>query len=616
MGFVCASGTVRRCGTIVASMLAFATPRLAVAMPAMPSDLPAASLLHAAPSARPPLGVDAAGPRRAAPVSGAWKTIVILADFLDYHWDNGHDPYFANSDSAHTYAQSHYQGMLFSDNTYRDPFSASSYTGSMRDFYRENSYSQFSLSGTVTVWVRLPHTYRYYCNTDGILGSADDYGWAKSDSGMVQDLVHDAVLAANPLVDFSQFDNDHNGTVDGLFVVHAGPGAEAIYSSNSLAAPSYVWSHKWTIPSLSVDGVTVSNYSMEPEDGTVGVFCHEFGHVLGLPDLYDVDGTSEGAGEWDVMSSGGWCYRGGDARGTCPSHFSAWSKAFLGWVTPTVVTLPRLAQTITPVESSPAVYRLWTNGSAGNEYFLIENRQAVGFDAGLTRRQFDFTLPAASGLLIWHVDDSMADNTNELHKKLDVVESTPYWTGSVWYEQLDHARTRPNDQYLSNGNRGDNGDPWPGWSGVNATATDYTGTRGKDAFGPGTIPSSNGYSGGVSGVALTHIAISGQNVLADLYTSTPTAAVPPAKTGRATQLDTQGSRVTLTLAQAATSVRVEVYDMRGRRVAVVAEGALNAGPHVWDWARGAHAAGVYVVRASASGMAGTWRASQRAVLSH
>ncbi len=563
-------------------------------MPAMPADAPRP--FHASAVMRVPAGVDAAAPHRTAPITGTWKAIVILVDFLDYHWDNGHDPNFANPDSTHTYAQSHFQQMLFSDNSYRDPFSSSAYTGSMRDFYRDNSYGQFSLTGTVTAWVRLPHTYRYYCNTDAKAGTADDYGWAKSDSAMVQDLVRDAVLAVNPTVDFSQFDNDHNGTVDGVFIVHAGPGAEAIYSSSTSSAPAYVWSHKWSIPATVVDGVTVSNYSIEPEDGAVGVFCHEFGHVLGLPDLYDLDGSSEGVGEWDVMGSGGWNFRAGDAKGTSPAHFSAWSKVQLGWVTPTVVTSPRVAQTIAPAETSPAIFRLWTGGAGGSEYFLIENRQQIGFDAGLTRRQYDFSLTPASGLMIWHVDDAVADNSNELHKKLDVVESTPYWTGSAWYEQLDHTRLRPADQYLSNGNRGDNGDPWPGFSALNASLTDYAGPRNKDAFGTNTVPSSKSYSGAATGVAITHIAVSGTDIVADLYTSTPTAVAAPAAERAA--LRTRGSHVEWTLPRAASEAQVEVFDTRGRRVATLVQGALTAGAHAWEWGTTA-AAGVYVVRAHA-----------------
>jgi M6 family metalloprotease-like protein len=574
-----------------------------------------------------PAGVDRPAPPQARPlVSGNWKTLVILIDFPDYHWDNGHDPYFANGDSTRTYVQSHYSSMLFSDISYKDPFATNAYTGSLRDFYRDNSYGQFLVSGTVTVWYRAPHTYRYYCNTDGVAGTTDDYGWARSDSGMVWDLVRDAVTAANPTVDFSQFDNNHDGKVDGLFVVHAGPGAEAVASNNSSAAVGYIWSHKWSIPNMVVDGVTVSGYTMEPEDGTVGVFCHEFGHDLGLPDLYDVDYSSEGMGEWDLMSSGGWCRRPGDPYGTCPAHMSAWCKTQLGWVVPTNVTSPRIAQSIPPVETSPAVYRLWTNGASGGEYFLIENRQNIGFDVGLTRRQYDYGLLPANGLLIYHVDESMPDNTNEAHKRIDVVEATPYWTGTSWFEQLDRARSRPSDQYLSNPNRGDNGDPWPGWSGVNATLTDYVGPRSRDAFGPTTSPSSNAYSGAPSGVALTHIALSGANVVADLYTSTPTAIAAGARVDARRAVALAGpsvlrdhASVTLTVAAAEAPAAVRVIDARGRTVRELYRGRAEAGDHVLTWdARDANGhvvpSGVYILRAEVSDAHGVARVAEMRTL--
>ena len=110
-----------------------------------------------------------------------------------------------------------------------------------------------------------------------------------------------------------RFDTDDDGFVDGIFLIHAGGGAEA--EPNPTKRKDMIWSHKWTLPTpFSNSGVKVYAYSTEPEDGHVGVFCHEFGHVLGLPDLYDTTYRSEGVGIWCLMGA-----VHGEAAGTSPS---------------------------------------------------------------------------------------------------------------------------------------------------------------------------------------------------------------------------------------------------------------------------------------------------------
>src|SRR3990172_9249534 len=121
---------------------------------------------------------------------------------------------------------------------------------------------------------------------------------------------------------------------------------------------------------------------MVAESSPIGVIAHEFGHDLGLPDLYDTDGSSNGGvGEWDIMATGSW---NGSPRGTQPAHMTAWAKIKLGWLTPTVVTSALLGQSIGRAETNPVAFQLVIRtSSAGDEYFLVENRQATGFDASL-----------------------------------------------------------------------------------------------------------------------------------------------------------------------------------------------------------------------------------------
>src|SRR6266508_2054471 len=196
--------------------------------------------------------------------------------------------------------------------------------------------------------------------------------------------------------------SDYDGVVDHITIVHAGAGQEGGGSSD------LIWSHRWavldadpTVPgsqSLMADGVQIYGYTMVGEDSPVGVVAHEFGHDLGLPDLYDTDGSSDGAGIWDIMAGGSW---NGAPAGTSPADMTAWSRIRLGWITPTEVTTALIGTSVPQAETlGGKVFRLSIPGASSPEYFLIENRESVGFDAALP----------ASGLLVWHVDDAVSPN--------------------------------------------------------------------------------------------------------------------------------------------------------------------------------------------------------------
>ena len=333
-------------------------------------------------------------------------------------------------------------------------FSQASYpTGSLRDFYQENSYGQLDVNGQVVGWLRLPKPYTYYVN-----GSNGGGTYPTNAPKMVED----ALALAAKQIDFRQFDSDGDKYLDGLFVVHAGGGAEA--DPNPSTRAKKIWSHQWNIPQPFVsNGITAYAYCTEPEDGKAGVFCHEFGHMLGLPDLYDTTYASEGVGVWCVMGAGSW-----NNGGLTPGHFCAWSKAKLGWLNPVNIK-STAAKTVKPVEQDKtAVYRLWSKGKTGSEYFLLENRQTLGFDAGL---------PAA-GLLIWHIDDTQHNNDH----------SGGYWVG------LRQADGRMDLE--QNRNQGDPGDPYPG-------NTD------NKAFGEASTPNSSDKFGNSTGVAVTGISVKG-----------------------------------------------------------------------------------------------------------
>jgi immune inhibitor A len=331
-----------------------------------------------------------------APLRGDVRAIVVLVDFPDA-------PMAQN--------RQHFQDLFFSTGVVG--------TGSVREFYTEASHGLVTLTGEVVGPFRMPHPVTYYANGDSGMGAA---------SPNARDMARDAAVAANPTVDFGQYDNDGNGFVDAFVVVHAGPGAEVTGDVNQ------IWSHKWVLSGnpYDADGTKIYAYLTVPEDSRTGVCAHELGHLLfGWPDLYDTDYSSEGIGNWCLMAGGSW-----NGGGNTPAHPSAWCKANQGWVS--IVSPTTNQQTsIADVKSGFQVYRLWKDGAQGSEYFLLENRQ---------RTQFDAQLPG-DGLLIFHVDETIASNSDENHPKIALLQADGH-------RDLEH-----------NANRGDAGDTYPGSSG-------------------------------------------------------------------------------------------------------------------------------------------------------
>lgn len=406
-------------------------------------------------------GVDRPDPYRLAagamaPVLGNLKALVILVDFSDNIAAAG-----AVTDTAY------FRNLLFSVN---NPGK------SLNDFYQENSYGKVTVTGDVVGWLRMPQTYAFYVNGLRGLGSYPQNA---------QKLAEDALAAADLAgVDFSLYDNDLNGQLDGFFVVHAGPGFEETGNVNQ------IHSHKWQISlPQNRDGVSISNYTMQPEEQgsgapvNIGVFCHEFGHFYGLPDLYDTDGTSQGLDKWVLMAAGNYA----KSDGSSPAHFSAWSKIRLGWLTPINPTVSVTGAVIPPIETDSVAYRLWTNGAASNQYFLVENRQKTRFD----------TFLPGSGLLIYHVDDTRANNNAEWYP--GHTSSGHYWVALEQADGLWELEKSSGQGPLS----ADNGDPWPG-------------SVLKTSFDDLSLPSTRDYSSVPTQVAVWDISPSGPSMTANL----------------------------------------------------------------------------------------------------
>ncbi|MCP1122955.1 immune inhibitor A [Bacillus sp. 3103sda1] len=268
------------------------------------------------------------------------KVLVLLVEYADFKHNNiDQEPGYMYSDD---FNKEHYEKMLFGD----EPFTLfdGSKIETFKNYYEEQSGGSYTVDGTVTNWLTVP-------------GKAADYG-GDAESGHdnkgplgPRDLVKDALKAAVDsgvnLADYDEFDqydidgdgnkNEPDGLVDHLMVLHAGVGQEA---GGGKLGNDAIWSHRWTIgpKPYPVEGTQAKvpywggkmaafDYTIEPEDGAVGVFAHEYGHDLGLPDEYDTQYT--GAGEpvqaWSIMSGGSWA---GNIAGTAPTSFSPQNKEF------------------------------------------------------------------------------------------------------------------------------------------------------------------------------------------------------------------------------------------------------------------------------------------------
>jgi M6 family metalloprotease-like protein len=262
--------------------------------------------------------------------------------------------------------------------------------GSVKDFFTEASYNQFNITTTVAGPYVAAHEMDYYGGNDE---NGDDINAAA--------LITEAVTKANADVNYADFDNDNDGTVDGVYVIYAG------YGEATSGIDETIWPHAGYIPTLTLDGKTISKYSCSNEinpDGTlttIGVICHEFGHVCGAKDYYDTDyadgGKYDGTGDWDVMATGVY---DGALSGSKPAHFNPYEKIRAGWATTTLLTTA-FSVTITDITTNPEIYRY--NTATPNEYFLLENRQQNGFN----------TYVPGHGLMIYHVDgDYISSHTS------------------------------------------------------------------------------------------------------------------------------------------------------------------------------------------------------------
>lgn len=270
------------------------------------------------------------------------------------------------------------------------------FKGSVRDYFRDQSDGQFDFDIDVVGPVTLSHNYAYY----GANGS-------DGNDVRAEEMIVEACQQVDNEVDFTQYDWDGDGEMEQVFVLYAGRG-EA-----SGGAADTVWPHAWYLRdgaqiTLRLDGVLINSYACGCElrtdtkiDG-IGTICHEFSHCFGLPDMYDTceSGENYGMMSWSLMDYGSY-----NDNGYTPAGYTSYEKMAVGWKQPIELTGDMEVKNLKPYSEGGDAYILYNEGNR-NEYFLLENRQLTGWDAGLW----------GSGLLAIHVDyDANVWDWNEVN---------------------------------------------------------------------------------------------------------------------------------------------------------------------------------------------------------
>lgn len=342
-------------------------------------------------------------------------------------------------------------------------FSEGNFKGSVADYFKAQSNGKFEMNFDVMG----PYT----------LGEQAYYGKNEGDQ---QDVNVQAMIsgclgkAASEGIDFSPYDWDGDGEMEMVFVVYAGRGEATGGDVNT------IWPHKGRMTNpVKCGNKTLTNYACSNElsvsnevDG-IGTICHEFSHCFGYPDAYDVNYTGlYGMGTWDLMCQGNY-----NGNGFTPAGYTAYEKYAAGWITPIELKENTSVSGMKPLAEGGDAY-IFKNPNNSDEYYLIENRQKKGWDAGL----------AGSGIIINHIDYNLkAWNYNIPNSIMSGIN--------------DHERITliPADNIKSDKN--EENDPWPYGN--------------KNRLANNTTPACNTYNLNTDGTKLMNIILSDMAIAAD-----------------------------------------------------------------------------------------------------
>lgn len=342
-------------------------------------------------------------------------------------------------------------------------FSEGNFKGSVADYFKAQSNGKFEMNFDVMG----PYT----------LGEQAYYGKNEGDQ---QDVNVQAMIsgclgkAASEGIDFSPYDWDGDGEMEMVFVVYAGRGEATGGDVNT------IWPHKGRMTNpVKCGNKTLTNYACSNELSTsnevdgIGTICHEFSHCFGYPDAYDVNYSGlYGMGTWDLMCQGNY-----NGNGFTPAGYTAYEKYAAGWITPIELKENTSVSGMKPLAEGGDAY-IFKNPNNSDEYYLIENRQKKGWDAGL----------AGSGIIINHIDYNLkAWNYNIPNSMMSGIN--------------DHERITliPADNIKSDKN--EENDPWPYGN--------------KNRLANNTTPACNTYNLNTDGTKLMNIILSDMAIAAD-----------------------------------------------------------------------------------------------------
>ncbi len=366
------------------------------------------------------------------------RVLVILAQYSDRSFREGNDA-------------AAYDALFNADN-----YSFNGATGSVGKYFRDQSYGQYVPQFDVVGPVTLPNKQNYY-------GKNDEYGDDQHPEQMIADACEQADKNLN--VNFTKYDSDGDGYVDCVYVIYAGKGEadspqeDAIWPHNARIEDS------WDDIECVLDGKRVNVYvcSSETDDNGyregIGTICHEFSHVLGLPDLYDTnDGEQKTLGEWDLMDYGGY-----NNLGRTPPAYSAYERFYMGWVEPIPLNpnepLNLILRNLNTTGDCALICKTGQPNLNGlnpdpREFYLLENRQQSGWDTyipghGMLMTKIEFLKNKWEQNIVNNVPSNMC---------VDIIEadgSAPSyrweWNGKIQEEVKNGYRGKQKDMFPAGG---------------------------------------------------------------------------------------------------------------------------------------------------------------------
>mgnify|MGYP004620473635 CR=1 FL=1 len=348
---------------------------------------------------------------------GSKKALVILAAFSDKSFSKGDDAIVKFYDKVLN----------------QEGYSQNGAAGSVHDYFNDMSRGEFDLTFDIVGPVKVSKSATYYGGPSPIMGGADHIG----------EFITEAIKKAdeNCDIDWKKYDWDDDGEVEQVFVLYAG------YGQATGGPTGTIWPNAWTLDEalqnsdgnggFSIDGVFINQYACSNElyldSGTVpmglGVFCHEFSHCMGLPDMYDTNyGSTPTMGDWDLLAGGS--YNGPQGIGWCPAGWTSYERAYAGWLELTELKAGDIIKGMTSLEEADGKAYVIYNDNHKDEYYLLENHKGMGWDK----------YTPENGLLIIHVDydKDLFDN--------NIVNSKGEFTPAEGYDRYftnDHPRMAP-----------------------------------------------------------------------------------------------------------------------------------------------------------------------------